>query len=227
MTLDVPAAAIFGLLGRNGAGKSTAIKVLTTLLPATSGTAIVAGFDIARAPVEVRRHIGYVPQMPSADTDLTGYENLLLFAKLYAIPARQRRERIDEIVAFMGLTDHRDVLVGQYSGGLRRRVEIAQSLLHRPSVLFLDEPTVGLDPIARHALWDRLRVMPTEFGTTVILTTHYMDEAAALCNLVAFLREGEVVAFGPPDELVASAGAGATLDDVFMRVTRRGSGQVA
>jgi ABC-2 type transport system ATP-binding protein len=117
MTLDVPAGAIFGLLGRNGAGKSTAIKVLTTLLPPTSGSAIVAGFDIARDPVEVRRHIGYVPQMPSADGDLTGDENLLLFAKLYAIPARERRERIDEVVAFMGLSAHRDVLVGHYSGG--------------------------------------------------------------------------------------------------------------
>jgi ABC-2 type transport system ATP-binding protein len=219
ISLSVPACGIFGLLGRNGAGKSTTIKMLTTLLPPTSGTARVAGFDVVRQPVDVRRHIGYVPQMPSADVDLTGYENLLIFAKLYVVPRPLRAGRIDDALSFMGLQEHRNTLVGRYSGGLRRRLEIAQSMLHHPQVLFLDEPTEGLDPVARHAVWDRLQALPAQLGTTIVLTTHYMDEAQALCDRVCFLNHGSIAAQGTPGELMATAGPGATLDDVFLRVT--------
>jgi ABC-2 type transport system ATP-binding protein len=219
ISLSVPGCGIFGLLGRNGAGKSTTIKMLTTLLPPTSGTATVAGFDVVRQPLDVRRRIGYVPQMPSADVDLTGYENLLIFAKLYVVPRSMRAERIDDALSFMGLQEYRNTLVGRYSGGLRRRLEMAQSMLHRPQVLFLDEPTEGLDPVARHAVWERLRALPTQFGTTVVLTTHYMDEAEALCDRVCFLHQGSIAAEGTPGELKAKAGEAATLDDVFLRVT--------
>jgi ABC-2 type transport system ATP-binding protein len=149
INLQVEHAQTFGLLGSNGAGKTTAIKMLTTLLPPSSGTATVAGFDIRREAPKVRRVIGYVPQMLSADGSLTGYENLLIFAKLYDIPRREREGRIRDALAFMGLQDARGRLVREYSGGMIRRLEMAQSMLHRPPVLFLDEPTIGLDPIAR------------------------------------------------------------------------------
>jgi ABC-2 type transport system ATP-binding protein len=156
LTVSVAAGEVFGLLGPNGAGKSTVIKMLTTLLPPTSGTASVAGFDIVRESGEVRRVIGYVPQLLSADGSLTGYENLLIFAKLYDIPRAERETRVRDALAFMGLTDAVNKLVQTYSGGMIRRLEIAQSMLHRPQVLFLDEPTVGLDPLARETVWNHL-----------------------------------------------------------------------
>ena len=146
MSISVGAGEIYGLLGPNGAGKTTSIKMLTTLLPPTSGSARVGGYDIVRCPGEVRRVIGYVPQILSADGTLTGHENLLIFAKLYDLPRHEREARIRESLDFMGLSDVADRMVRQYSGGMIRRLEIAQSMLHRPSVLFLDEPTVGLDP---------------------------------------------------------------------------------
>ncbi len=153
MTLSVARGEVFGLLGPNGAGKTTAIKMLTTLLPPTSGTARVAGFDITRDPNKVRREIGYVPQMLSVDGSLTGYENLLIFAKLYDIVRAERQSRVREALSLVGLSDAAHKLVREYSGGMIRRLEIAQSTLHRPRLLFLDEPTVGLDPIARQAIW--------------------------------------------------------------------------
>jgi ABC-2 type transport system ATP-binding protein len=218
VNLRVDAGEIFALLGSNGAGKTTIIKMLTTLLPPTSGTAIVAGFDIRRQAASVRRLIGYVPQMLSADANLTGYENLLIFAKLYDVPRHQRDERIGDALALMGLEDAGARLVRQYSGGMIRRLEIAQSMLHRPQVLFLDEPTVGLDPIARNSVWDRLRQLRTELTTTVFLTTHAMDEADELCDQIAILHRGAVAAAGTPAALKASLGQeGATLDDVFVR----------
>ncbi len=220
LTLSVAAGEVFGLLGPNGAGKSTVIKMLTTLLPPTSGTAQVVGHDILRHPGEVRRVIGYVPQVLSADGTLTGRENLLIFAKLYDIPRAERKSRVQGALEFMGLTDVGDKMVRDYSGGMIRRLEIAQSMLHRPPVLFLDEPTVGLDPLARRAVWDHLRRMRADFGTTIFLTTHYMEEADALCSRVAIMHHGEVVAGGRVAELKAGIGGdGTTLEDVFTHYT--------
>ncbi len=225
LTLNVPAGEIFGLLGPNGAGKTTTIKMLTTLLPATSGGARVAGFDIGRQAAAVRRVIGYVPQLLSADGNLTGSENLLIFAKLYDIPRGERGRQISEALELMGLGEAADKLVKTYSGGMIRRLEIAQSMLHRPPVLFLDEPTVGLDPVARRAVWEHIERLREEFGTTIMLTTHYMEEADSLCNRVAVMHMGRVAAIGTPEELKAGLNGGepngnhVTLDDVFAHYT--------
>jgi ABC-2 type transport system ATP-binding protein len=217
MTLSVECGEVFGLLGPNGAGKSTTIKMLTTLLPPTSGTARVAGFNILRRPADVRRHIGYVPQLLSADGTLTGYENLLVFAKLYDIPRRDRQARIREALGFMGLADSADRQVQRYSGGMIRRLEIAQSMLHRPQVLFLDEPTGGLDPLARQAVWERVAQLRDEYGMTIFFTTHFMEEADAWCSRLAIMDRGKVAALGTPAELKASLGRpDVTLDDVFI-----------
>ncbi|RDU99376.1 ATP-binding cassette domain-containing protein [Trinickia dinghuensis] len=219
LTLSVEPGEIFGLLGRNGAGKSTVIKMLTTLLPPTSGSATVGGYDIVREPASVRRCIGYVPQALSADGDLTGYENLLVFAKLYDIARGERAERIRDSLAIMGLSDFADKLVKTYSGGMIRRLEIAQSTLHRPRVLFLDEPTVGLDPVARVSVWEQVRRLQSQSGSAILLTTHYLEEAEELCRRVAILCRGRVAAMGTPAELKAAVGAGATFEDVFERFT--------
>ena len=213
--LRVPYGEIFGLLGANGAGKSTLIKMLTTLLPPTSGNAEVGGFDIIRSPAQVRGRIGYVPQLLSADGALTGHENLLLSAKLYGLPRAQRRVRIGEALDFMGLADSARKLVKTYSGGMVRRLELAQAMLHRPAILFLDEPTIGLDPIARHSVWDRLRDLRRDYGMTVLITTHDMEEAEALCDELAILHAGQIAIVGKPPELRTMLGAGATMDDVF------------
>ncbi len=216
LTISVEPGEVFGLVGPNGAGKTTTLKMLTTLLPPTSGNARVAGFDIVHHASDVRRIIGYVPQMLSADGTLTGYENLLIFAKLYNLPGAERETRVREALAFMGLGDVADKMVREYSGGMIRRLEIAQSMLHEPRVLFLDEPTVGLDPVARQAVWERIEQLRREFGTTILVTTHYMDEADKLCARVAVMHLGKVAAMGTPAELKASIGGnGATLDDVF------------
>jgi ABC-2 type transport system ATP-binding protein len=218
VSLRIEAGQVFGLLGSNGAGKTTVIKMLTTLLAPTSGTATVAGFDVRKQVAKVRRVIGYVPQMISADGTLTGYENLLIFAKLYDIPRRERAVRIADALTLMELTDAADRLVREYSGGMIRRLEIAQSMLHRPPVLFLDEPTVGLDPIARHSVWDRLMKLKADFNTTIFLTTHLMEEADALCHEIAILHRGRVAVSGSPAALKASVGQeDATMDDVFIR----------
>jgi ABC-2 type transport system ATP-binding protein len=218
MSIELEAGQIFGLLGSNGAGKTTALKMLTTLLPPTGGTATVAGFDIQREASKVRRAIGYVPQMISADGNLTGYENLLIFAKLYDIPRRERERRIHESLALMELEEAGHRMVHDYSGGMIRRLEIAQAMLHRPQVLFLDEPTIGLDPIARNAVWNRLRQLRGEFGTTIFLTTHAMEEADTLCDQLAILHRGAVVIVGSPQALKEGLGIEApTLDDVFVR----------
>jgi ABC-2 type transport system ATP-binding protein len=216
LTLAVGPGEVFGLLGPNGAGKSTALKMLVTLLPPTSGTARVAGFDVVRRPSAVRRAIGYVPQLLSADGSLTGYENLLVFAKLYDVPRGERQARIEEAVAFMGLGESAGRLVRTYSGGMIRRLEIAQAVIHRPPVLFLDEPTVGLDPLGREAVCERLGRLRADHGTTIVFTTHLMDEADVWCSRVAILHRGKLAALGSPADLKASlGGAGRTLDDVF------------
>jgi ABC-2 type transport system ATP-binding protein len=207
---------IFGLLGPNGAGKSTTIKMLTTILPPTSGTAEVGGSDIIREPAVVRRKIGYVPQMLSADGALTGYENLNLSAQLYNMPHAERKPRINDALAFMGLSDAAHDLVRTYSGGMIRRLELAQAMLHHPIVLFLDEPTIGLDPVARHSVWDRLRELNKDFATTVLITTHDMEEADELCDEIAIMHQGKVAAVGAPDALKAAIGPDATLNDVFI-----------
>lgn len=219
LTFSFPRGSIFGLLGPNGAGKSTLIKMLTTLLPPSEGTALVAGFDIVREPREVRRRIGYVSQMLSADGDLTGYENLLISAKLYGIPRSERAARIAEALDFMDLAHASQKLVKQYSGGMIRRLEIAQSMLHRPSVLFLDEPTVGLDPFAKQAVWKHVRELRREFNATILMTTHDMQEADELCETIAFMHQGTIATIGTPAALKAALGPEATLGDVFIHYT--------
>lgn len=206
---------IFGLIGANGAGKSTVIKMLTTLLPSSAGTARVAGFDITRQPTDVRRHIGYVPQLLSADGALTAWENLLLSARLYNVPLSEVRTRIEHALGAMELMPFAHHLVQGFSGGMIRRLEIAQSMLHHPRVLFMDEPTVGLDPVARRTVLEHVRSLRERFGTTVLVTSHYMEEVEELCDRIAVLSHGRLVAIGTPNELKTRIGPHATLDDVF------------
>jgi ABC-2 type transport system ATP-binding protein len=216
LNLSVNGGEIFALLGSNGAGKTTTIKMLTTLLPPSSGTATVAGLAITTQAVSVRHMIGYVPQAISVDGALTGYENLLIFAKLYDLPRKERQTRIRAALEFMGLSGVADRLVREYSGGMIRRLEIAQSTLHRPRVVFLDEPTTGLDPIARNAVWEHLVQLRDNYGTTIFFTTHYMEEAESQCDRVAIMHVGKLVALGTCAELEAAIGGpDRTLDDVF------------
>jgi len=216
---EVAEGSIFGLLGPNGAGKSTTIKMLTTLLPPSFGTARVNGHDIITDPVEVRKSIGYVPQALSADGDLTAYENLLLTAKLYGIAHIEREKKINEILEFMGLLSNKNQLVNQFSGGMIRRLEIGLALLHNPKFLFLDEPTIGLDPSARKMLWQHIEEWRKKFCVTILITTHDMDEADKLCDVVAFMYRGHIVAMDSPANLKRSLGPTATLDDVFIHYT--------
>ena len=216
LNLSVAPRSIFGLLGPNGAGKTTTIKILTTMLSPSAGTARVAGFDVVKNPVQTRKVIGYVSQMLSADGALTGYENLLLFARIYGIPGGERKARILDALEFMGLAEAANVLVRSYSGGMIRRLEIAQSMLHRPLVLFLDEPTVGLDPLARQAVWQHLRELRERFATTILMTTHDMEEADHLCENIAIMHHGRVAAMGSPQSLKAQVGPEADLNGVFV-----------
>lgn len=220
LNLSVPPGEVFGLLGPNGAGKTTAIKMLTTLLPPTSGRAFVAGFDVEKQSAHVRSSIGYVPQLVSVDGSLTAYENLLVFAKLYGVPRCERRARIASSLEFVGLADAANRMVRGYSGGMMRRLEIALAMLHRPRVLFLDEPTVGLDPLARQNVWERVLSLVQEFGMTIFLTTHFMEEADHLCDRVAIMNLGRVVALGRPADLKREMGRpDARLDEVFAHHT--------
>lgn len=209
---------IFGLIGPNGAGKSTLIKMLTTLLPPTSGDARVAGCDIRREAPQLRARIGYVPQLLSADGALTGYENLLLSARLYQIPTREQRRRIDEALELTQLTTAANRLAQHYSGGMLRRLEIAQSTLHRPALLIMDEPTVGLDPVGRDLVWEHMRELQARYGTTILFTTHTMDEADELCDRIGILHFGRLEKVGTPTELKAELGPDATLDEVFFNI---------
>lgn len=206
---------IFGLVGPNGAGKTTTIKILTTLLPPTNGEATIGGYDLNKDASKVRKIIGYVPQLLSADGSLTGYENLLVFAKLYDIPKKEREKIIKDSLHFMGLSDAANKFVKSYSGGMIRRLEIAQAVLHKPLVLFLDEPTVGLDPVARESVWNYVKVL-SENGTTILMTTHYMEEADAMCNEIAIMNKGQIAAIGSPENLKSSIGmTNANLNNVF------------
>jgi len=217
--LRVRAGEVFGLLGPNGAGKTTTIRVLTTLLPAAEGNARVFGVDVARHRMRIRRLIGYVPQQLSADANLTGRENVGLFARLFDVPRRERAERIAEALESMGLVEAADRLAGTYSGGMIRRLELAQALINRPRLLILDEPTIGLDPIARAGVWERLQELRAASGTTILLTTHYLDEADHLCETVALMHRGRLQAVGRPEELKAELGPEASLEDVFRHHT--------
>jgi ABC-2 type transport system ATP-binding protein len=203
--LEVHAGEIFGFLGPNGAGKSTTISILCTLLSPTSGTARVAGIDVAYDPAGVRQRIGLVFQDPSLDDQLTGRENLEFHAFIYSVPASQRRQRINEMLALVELTDRASSAVRTYSGGMKRRLEIARGMLHQPQILFLDEPTLGLDPQTRRSIWTHLNQLRTAKGVTIFMTTHYMDEAE-FCDRIAIIDQGKIVALGTPDELKAMVG---------------------
>jgi ABC-2 type transport system ATP-binding protein len=219
ISFHVHAGKILGLLGPNGAGKSTTIKMLTTLLPPTLGTARIHDYDIIRDASLVRQHIGYVPQLLSADGDLTAYENILLSAKLYGLSSEKRERRIQDLFHFMGLSEFAHQLVNQFSGGMIRRLEIAQALVHEPPVLFLDEPTVGLDPAARRVLWHHIKELRRQFGVTILLTTHDMEEADNLCDVIAFMYVGRILKLDSPTNLKKELGPQATLNDVFIQLT--------
>jgi ABC-2 type transport system ATP-binding protein len=216
LNIEVDEGEVFGLLGPNGAGKTTSIKMMITLLSPTSGTATVGGYDVVRNSSQVRRLIGYVPQILSADGDLTGFENLLIFSKLHDLPKQGRKELIWDSLEFMGLGDVGDKRVKTYSGGMVRRLEIAQSMLHNPKLLFLDEPTIGLDPVGRKAVWDHIQRLRENLGTTIFVTTHYMEEADQLCSRLAIMNHAKMVVSGTPSGLKASINKeAATLEDVF------------
>jgi ABC-2 type transport system ATP-binding protein len=201
VSFDVIEDEIFGFLGPNGAGKTTLVRMLTTLVKPTSGIARVAGYDVVKKPDSVRRCIGVVPQAMTSDLDLTGYENMDIYGRFYGVPSKERKERIHYLLETVGLTARAHDLVATYSGGMRRRLEIARVLVHRPTILFLDEPTLGLDPQSRHVVWDFLRKFREEYTITIFFTTHYMEEAEALCSRVAIIDSGKIIALGSPGEL--------------------------
>jgi ABC-2 type transport system ATP-binding protein len=215
LSLAVEVGETMGLLGPNGAGKTTLVRLLTTLTPVQHGTIQVFGLDTGRRTMDIRQNIGYVPQQLSAESALSGRQNVDLFARLYDVPRRERRGRVDEALDAMDLLDVADKPAKTYSGGMVRRLELAQALVNRPSLLILDEPTVGLDPIARDSVWRQVTSMQQEFGMTVLLTTHYMEEADALCDRVALMHRGTLQTVGTPTDLKAALGPAATLEDVF------------
>jgi ABC-2 type transport system ATP-binding protein len=215
VTFDIDPGEVFALLGPNGAGKSTALRVLVTLTLPTSGRAEVFGLDVRRDAFKVRAAIGYVPQQLSVDGALTGRENVWLFAGLYDIPWGKRKEAVDQTLNLIGLGEVADRMASTYSGGMIRRLELAQALVHRPRLLVLDEPTVGLDPIARGDFWERIEQLREMNGTTVVLSTHYMDEAEEHAHRVALLHRGKLQALDTPRALAAQLGEGKDLEDVF------------
>jgi ABC-2 type transport system ATP-binding protein len=217
--LEIGHGETFGLLGPNGAGKTTTIRMLTTLLKPALGTVTVFGTDAASNPMRVRRMIGYVPQLLSADATLSGLENVELYARLFDVPRQIRKQRVDGALAAMGLTEPAGRLVKTYSGGMVRRLELAQALVSAPRLLVLDEPTVGLDPIARSDVWDFIAGLRETAPITVLMTTHYMDEADTYCDRVSLMHAGSIRATGTPGMLKAMLGTGATLDDVFRHYT--------
>lgn len=204
--LDIQKGEIFGLLGPNGAGKTTTIGMLCTIVRPTSGTGFIAGFDIAKQPTQVRRKVGIVFQDPTLDTILTGRENLQLHARLYGIPSSVRSIWIEEMLELVDLRERADDLTKTYSGGMKRRLELARGLLHRPAVLFLDEPTLGLDPQTRARTWEYIRKMAQKEETTVVLTTHYMEEAEAMCNRIGIIDTGRIIALDTPGNMIDTLG---------------------
>ncbi|UBU09805.1 ABC transporter ATP-binding protein [Nonomuraea gerenzanensis] len=219
LTLQIPPGEIFGLLGPNGAGKTTTIRMLATLLPPSGGTARVCGFDVVRAASEVRGRIGYVMQQvsPMGHYLLTGREKAEIEAALYHVPRRRLKDRVAEVLDLVGLTRHADRLVQEYSGGMQKRLDLACGLLHRPELLILDEPTLGLDVQSRHHIWEHVRAL-CDAGMSVLLATNYMDEADRLCDRLTIIDDGRQVVTGTPAELKAALGA-PSLDEVFLRHT--------
>lgn len=201
VSFDVPDGEIFGYLGPNGAGKTTLMRMLTTLIIPTSGSAKIAGFNVVTNPADVRRQIGVISQAMTSDLDLTGYENLDVYGRFYGVPARERKERIKYLLDMVGLSSRAGELVAAYSGGMRRRLEVARGLVHKPKILFLDEPSSGLDPQSRRVMWELLRQIRQESSTTMFLTTHYMEEADALCSRIAIIDAGKMVVIGSPTQL--------------------------
>jgi len=206
LTFEVNENEIFGLLGPNGAGKTTLIHILATLLKPTTGGAVVNGYDVLHNATKVRKSIGVVFQAPSSDDILTGYENLKIHALLYGIPRGTREKRISEVLKLVGLEGRKNDQVKKYSGGMRRRLEIARGLLHHPKVLFLDEPTLGLDPQSRESMWTYIKEIVTEEKVTIILTTHYMEEADLLCDRIGFISNGKIIALNSPTNLKQEMG---------------------
>jgi ABC-2 type transport system ATP-binding protein len=231
LDLSVAQGEVFGLLGPNGAGKTTAIRCVTTLLPVPAGMVHVFGRDAAEEAMAVRRLLGYVPQQLSADAGLTGRENIALFARVFDVPRRERAERVAQALGAVDLTEAADRLAGTYSGGMIRRLELAQALVSAPRLLILDEPTIGLDPIARTDVWEHINAVRAATGMTVLVTTHYMDEADQYCDRVGLMHRGRIRALGTPAELRRGLGErrGAkatdplpTLEDVFRDVAGSG-----
>jgi len=204
VTFEVADGEIFGLLGPNGAGKSTLIRMMTTLIPVTSGRAVIAGHDVSKDPDAVRQVIGVIPQALTSDIDLTVEENLSIYAKLYGIPKAQRKRNIDELLEAVDLTKWRGAQTKTLSGGMRRRLEIARGLVHNPRIFFLDEPTTGLDPVSRVAVWEMLEHLKTTHRLTMLITTHYMEEADQLCDRIAIVDHGKLAALDTPMALKAS-----------------------
>lgn len=215
VTFDIGQGEVFALLGPNGAGKSTALRILVTLALPTSGRAEVFGLDVRKDANQVRRELGYVPQQLSVDGALTGRENVWLFAGLYDIPWGRRNDVVEETLETLGLADSADRSASTFSGGMIRRLELAQALVHRPRILVLDEPTVGLDPIARGEFWERIEQLQQKAMTTVLLSTHYMDEAEEHAHRVALLHHGKLKALDSPKALISELGDGKDLEDVF------------
>ncbi len=215
VTFQVQSGEIFGLLGPNGAGKSTLIRMLTTLVPPTSGTATVAGHDIIRDPNAVRSSIGVIPQNMTSDPELTCAENIGIHARLFGITGKARRERTQELLEAVGLTDRANALASTLSGGMRRRLEIARGLVHDPHILFLDEPTTGLDPVSRISVWEMITHLRAQEGRTLFLTTHYMDEADRLCDRLAIVDKGKVVAMDTPVSLKSSVPGASRIEIQF------------
>jgi len=209
---------IFGLLGPNGAGKSTLIRMMTTLIPITAGRALIAGYDVVKDPDAARRAIGVIPQALTSDLDLTVAENMNIYAKLYDVPAQRRKEAIDELLQLVDLTKWRDAQTKTLSGGMRRRLEIARGLVHNPRIFFLDEPTTGLDPVSRVAVWEMLTNIKSHRQLTILITTHYMDEADRLCDRIAIVDHGKLVALDTPPALKASVPGSNVIEAQFEHI---------
>ncbi len=206
VSFNVDKGEIFGLLGPNGAGKTTTIRILLTLIAPTSGETLINNLNTAKNSEDVRRMCGYVPQDVSADGDLTAYENVLISAKLYSMPPKERKTRIHDVLNFLELTDRANDMVNTFSGGMMRRLEIAQAMVNRPRVLFLDEPSIGLDPNARRIIWGLIKKLRDDFGTTIFMTTHDMGEADVLCDRIGIMNRGHLATLGRPMELKAGVG---------------------
>lgn len=217
VTFDVAEGEIFGLLGPNGAGKSTLIRMMTTLTPVTAGRAIIAGHDVAREPDAVRRTIGVIPQALTSDIDLTVEENLSIYAKLYEVPRAERERNIEDLLKAVDLLKWRQAQTKTLSGGMRRRLEIARGLVHNPRIFFLDEPTTGLDPVSRVAVWEMLNHLKNTRQLTMLITTHYMDEADRLCDRIAIVDHGKLVALDTPMALKASVPGSNVVEVQFMQ----------